>query len=99
MQVQKKFSRFFGIIIKQGIDIVRKIIFSKKEVKSKSVINEADFVNLLDSQRGETVPIPHSFGAIISKYNKYTLIRKWIYCAIRNKKINRKSLLILRQYL
>jgi len=87
------------IIIKQGIDIVRKIIFSKKEVKSKSVINEADFVNLLDSQRGETVPIPHSFGAIISKYNKYPLIRKWIYCAIRNKKINRKSLLILRQYL
>lgn len=87
------------VIIKQGIDIVRKITFRKNEINSKSVFSEADFVELLNSQRGEMISIPHSFGAIISKYDKYPMIKQWIYYAIKNKKITRKSLLILRQYL
>lgn len=78
-----------------GCDCIRTICFEQPQIDTSTTELDRILIAQLHTCTGPTVPIPHSFGSIVRKYEFYPQTKKWLYTTLRQGIISRKALRIL----
>lgn len=79
----------------QGLDCVRTIRF-EQEVTAEETFNDEVLVKRLMSRKEPMIPVTHAIAVIASGYAKYPKTKRWLYATIRQGKISRKALKLLK---
>ncbi len=79
----------------QGSDCVRSIRF-EKEIQNCDVMEmDMEFVRNLRACSGPMISVPHSFGAIVNKFESFPQTRQWIQLTLRQGEIRRSAYRLL----
>lgn len=83
----------------QGCDCVRILRFEEYEQRNDNTAIDTVLVKKLRACTGATMTVPHSFGAIATRFEAYPETRKWIHVVIRHGEISHSAYRLLISYL
>lgn len=74
-----------------GCDCVRTLRFEDNKQRNDNATIDIELMKKLSSCAGVTIAVPHSFGAMVSKFESYPQTKKWIQLALRRGEISRTA--------
>ena len=72
----------------QGCDCVRTIRFEVTKPNEDDAARDATLARRLAACSGPAKPVPHSFGAIINRFDAYPKTKQWLQATLRHGKIS-----------